>query len=506
MSEVSNANLGGVLTALGIDGKFLENGELKTFPLVERGQIVDSIVSEKLARGQWSRVVEMIYGGLGNAGALFDGDRDELKKNIVESASRDKKSKDIDCSIEKILVDSGEVNLLLDLAVNLDSMNYENFHGLHRYFSQAERIGEFDKIVGRKAVEEGRYSIALAYFKRASGNDGITELFDLLIENPFSGRKSFISDGKSVLEEIASYDPELKEERLALIVRNGLDGRGVSPATALKLSKDHDITLEGREESRLYDLIVGSIGACDVTRSRDPRLRLLWAKRFASESPKEAYDIFVNHGYEGGELKSALLSGLIAKKERYSYETRLDVSKVKPDHLRLVYEQVPLEVKVRIARVLEDKAKLKDLSEKFLEKRDHDKAYRLLVEGEGDLESDDANSLRGQLIDEGINGNYVSIHIGRGDKAGMRQAYDVLMRKRGKKRQDCLEEAYKFALRMENESLVQRARKAMVKVDSVWALGKFRGDSVGVDYVVGLVSKEQGVDLDTVKPFAEKYL
>ena len=53
MTDTQTPNLGGALTALGLEDKFLANGELTNFPLLERGRLANAIIDEKLKAGKW---------------------------------------------------------------------------------------------------------------------------------------------------------------------------------------------------------------------------------------------------------------------------------------------------------------------------------------------------------------------------------------------------------------------------------------------------------------------
>ena len=57
MTVIQKSNLGRALTILGLEDKFLSNGELSNFPLLERGKIANDIISEKLNHGRWEKVV-----------------------------------------------------------------------------------------------------------------------------------------------------------------------------------------------------------------------------------------------------------------------------------------------------------------------------------------------------------------------------------------------------------------------------------------------------------------
>ena len=96
------------------------------------------------------------------------------------------------------------------------------------------------------------------------------------------------------------------------------------------------------------------------------------------------------------------------------------------------------------------------------------------------------------------------------DKKGMAEAYDTLIRTDKGKRTDNLRHAYEIALNLGDENKTQRAREEIVAISPEWAIHNFtsqtRGnDERGLDYVLGVVASEHGVEQEELKRFVEKY-
>src|SRR3989344_6485389 len=123
-------NLGRAITRLGLEDKFLANGELSRFPLADRGTIANEIIAEKLRLGRWQSVIKMMYGGLGKADALYEGDREELKASILKSAMENPGSglEYPKGEIIDVLRRAGEADLLFRLATLMPNLKYGHFN------------------------------------------------------------------------------------------------------------------------------------------------------------------------------------------------------------------------------------------------------------------------------------------------------------------------------------------------------------------------------------------
>ncbi|MCX6750526.1 MAG: hypothetical protein NTZ83_03640, partial [Candidatus Pacearchaeota archaeon] len=233
MEEKKDSSLGKALTMLGLEDQFLSNGELSNFPLAERGKIANDIISEKLRRGRWETVIEMIYGGLGKADALYDGDRNKLRGDIVNSAVEDSK-------------------LMTKLP-----LRYEEFAEIRDYKLNPKHDAEKERILdntqGKLAFAEQKYNDALAYFTRAGNQEAIDKVFEIAL-NPKRVYTSGINI--SLAEEAALSNPDKKESRLKKIVL-GYSPGSANPLPAYQLMKKHNIKLSPEENEFLIRKIAG---------------------------------------------------------------------------------------------------------------------------------------------------------------------------------------------------------------------------------------------------------
>lgn len=247
--EVSN--LGKALTELNLEDKFLSNGNLSNFPLMERGEIAKDIISEKLKRGRWQTVVQMIYGNFGNANALFEGDREALKKDIVRSAVErpvSHISTYFGDDVIKTLVKAGEEDLMFNLATNIPYLDYDNFIGVVRnideiYFKDSEqgsqRSHTFHNLAGKKALEEEKFYDASVHFNKIDDLDGVSQVFDAARDH----KKTSLG----TLEEIALNDPSQKDDRLKEIVLGSIPNKDINPLKTYKLFKKHRVNLTPKD-------------------------------------------------------------------------------------------------------------------------------------------------------------------------------------------------------------------------------------------------------------------
>ncbi len=81
-------NEGRLLAALSLEHRVLANGVLPNSKLIERVSLVKGIITGLLERGQWNEVVRLVYQDGSPARALFDGDWDGLRKDILASVTK----------------------------------------------------------------------------------------------------------------------------------------------------------------------------------------------------------------------------------------------------------------------------------------------------------------------------------------------------------------------------------------------------------------------------------
>lgn len=519
-----NANLGRALVSLGLEDQFLANGELSKFPLVERGKIANDIISEKLRTGDWPTVIKMMFGGFGKAEALYEGDIEQLKEEIVKSAKENPRR--IDKDVVKALSEKEENDLIFRIATSTPNIEYKLFSEIicdisNSYFTDPEKGKERCRILhtvaGQKALDEKHYSSAFYHFELAEDEQTLKGLFDIILPN---------SHDEELLEKAALKDPGKKESRLKLAVlscikkEEGLDPLsefikreegGLDPLSAFKLYRKHNVKLTKEELKKLNKKVVKKASRFDLeTKLKSEKgITLLWAKEHAIDEPRAAYQIFAAQGYEGNELTKTVISGL--KLENWHNEERvLDEGEIKPEHLRKSYLKAPFEVKIKIAEHLKDISKLQKLSAEALGNKNLREAYRLWVAGKGDLEGEYIGDIRNKLIEECIKENCGYLCIENSDKPGKIQAYDAVMQaaQNTEKKEDkfwYLKKSYDIARDIGDEARTQRVREQMVSLDSRQSLSKFRSkpDEKGVDYVLDLIASQSGTDKSQLRRIVE---
>ena len=219
------SNLGRALTRLGLEDRFLSNGELSNFPLVERGAIANGIIAEKLRLGRWQSVVNMMYGGFGKADALYEGDRIELRESILNSAREHSDTDYARREAVEVLAKAGEADLLLRLATVLPDLKYQDFSDMtgrikSSFFNDPEfgpqRAQILHQTAANKAFSEKKYESAFLHFSEEKDNDGIGRVFDSVLSHEGG------SYSEDLLEKIALSDPAQKDNRLKRVVSGSI--------------------------------------------------------------------------------------------------------------------------------------------------------------------------------------------------------------------------------------------------------------------------------------------
>lgn len=516
MAEKDLTNLGKALAVLGLEDKFLSNGELSNFPLVERGRIANGIISEKLKLGRWQSVVQMIYGGFGKADALYEGDRDELRDGIVRSATEQSTPTHFGRETLDALSKAEENDLLFRLATANPSLDYDRFDAITlkinpSYFKDPEkgdqRKQKLHKTAADKAIKEGKYFSAFNHFTRVDDYDGIGEVFEAILAS------ADIRSSGELLEQIALRDPAQRDMRLKKIVLSSIsdEEKGLNPLVALKLSKKHNVVLSPKEKVALQERVAESTSRYDVESklSDDLEERLLWAKKHSEEEPRAAYGIFTQQGFDGASVITAIQAGLNTNYQ--NKERALETSEVSETHLKRAYKTAPFDVKVKIASYLKDSDELQKLSRQAQENGDLNSAYHLWVNGGGSLMGEYIDGIRTALINECIENNLgIPSFLERSDKRGIAEAYDTLMQTNKGKRTENIRHAYEIALDLDDEEMVQRAREEIVAISPEWAIRNFtsqtRGnDEKGLDYVLGVVAIQHGVERVELRRLFRKF-
>ncbi len=518
-------NIGIALTVLGLEDKFLSNGELAKFPLMQRGRMTNGIISKKLALGRWVSVVELIYGESGKADALYDGDREKLKAEIIETAKREPEHWNYSQAI-RALAEKKEDGLIFGLALALP-LKYEDFSATIRgirseFFDDpdegAGRKQTYHRAAAQKALKEKRDSDAFAHFKSINDETGMAAVFDSFIaghEGCFNYNHS-LSDAETFAE---SSDPKVKESRLKKLVSIACSAKNRCSSNslyALDMVKRNNLGLSDAEKKRLYDAVSEASDASELLRKsgdRDPELLLMWAKKHVTRDPLHAYGVFESQKYQGEEVLQAVKAALTSKDgQRRSLDEQSPVSHFSNEHLNAVYAELPFDTRMSIAFHLKDTKKFQALSKEASKAADFDQAYRLWGYGEGNLNGDYAFKLREKLINDAIADGHKWFYP-QNDASGETQAYVAFMAAGNKTNNPSyFKTAYDHARRMNDEPSTQAARVRMVEHSPIWALGIFESsdhrhepDQIGVDYVLGVVGKQTGVAPEKLRAYLDKY-
>ncbi len=551
ITETRIRNLGRAITSLGLEDKFLADGALSDFTLLERAEIANEIISEKLNFGRWESVVQMIWGGLGKADALYDGNKDTLKKGILESAKKqtELKSESSDSCAKSIetLAKKGEYDFIFNLMTSMPNLGYDDFIKMCQYLPAthfegdegAQRKDTLGKVAGEKAMRERKYDSALINFEQVGNEDAIEEIFNEVIKPETKSSRDYSRVG--ILEEIAMRgDHEKREERLRKMFSGYIAGElEMEVVKAFNLFKP--IPLSEGERAALYDAVAKKVSIFELkpresefhggkreAKIQDSELALLWARKHAEKDPDDAYSIFLEQGYTGEEVLTAVVTGItLNERGREKHSNGLDLEDIKPEHLREVYAVLPFNLQIRVSQHLKDKTELARLSQVAKTQGDFRNAYDLWVSAGNGFEGEYMDSLRQTLIRKEIEEN-LKENFGRPsfyfldglDSRGHTQAFDALMEvAQGERRDIFLSAAHDLAYKHDSEGRLERVRQEMVSLDLNWALRIFKrekymsgtetkkmSDPVGFDYALGIVAEKTGVKKEQLSPLIEKYL
>ncbi len=510
-------NLGRALTALGLEDKFLSNGELTKYPLVTRARIADEIISEKLRVGKWQGVVDMIWGGFGKADALYEGDRQQLREEIVKSAATH--GGEIEGKTLDTLKRAKEDELLFSLATSMP-LSYDDFSSLahhidrKNYFEDPQkgpaRSRAFEEMAADKALKEENVSYALSHLKDLKDSKRIGDLFNRVLKEDFPFNYS-------LLEDMALSDPVHREERLGKLRSQPLSEDMIEkrPLDVYNFVKSHRINVAPQQMALLEESVAQKAEHYQIGRDfkDNERIRLLWARNHAQTNPAVAYEILREQDSEGTQVIDAVIAGLA---ESHSmYPPSLSPNGISPEHLRRAYSSAPFEVQKTIAYQLKDRQALTALSEEANKLNKLRDAYSLWVAAGGDLEGKYIRDIREKLIKRSLDENYGYMHfLSREDAPGKVEAYEALMEQDGEQRENYVRHAYEIALELKDNARIKKAREELVEINPRGALfslargnkreGELR-DKEGFDYVLSRVASQYGTNEKELRSVVEKY-
>ena len=112
----AKVNEGRVIAALSLEQRVLANGVLPNSPLMERVSLVKGIVTGLLEQGKWNDAVRLMYQDGSPARALFDGDWEGLRKEIIASVQKPSRQRYMGDNVAELLLKHDEAELLYTIA------------------------------------------------------------------------------------------------------------------------------------------------------------------------------------------------------------------------------------------------------------------------------------------------------------------------------------------------------------------------------------------------------
>lgn len=525
------SGLGKALVQLNLDENFIYSGKISKFPLSQRTEIINEILSEKLDKGKWESVIDLFYSPKSKINQLYEDSPKQLNQKILDSAikSSPKKGKmSLDHYLISTLIDAKEQELLFNLATNLP-LEHEKLSEISSfitspdYFNQKnfslEKRTKLINTLGKSALETSNYKEALQCFLQTGNQDGIEEFFSKKFN-----REEAPYVNISLLEAAATSDPEKQENRLNQVAM-GFKFNSVSPIDAFNIKKKYDLGLPSWIDGDLAKSI-SKLGKYELEHNfpeNEPHLKVKWAEEHLTEEPRLAYMILKEHEPKHPKISQSILAGL-----SYYYDPSSDKNKEKllrPEEInesdlkqfRKNNPSIPFNIEIGLARYLKDKEELLSLGRSAERQNDFSNAYRLFLEGGGNTNDEYVKWLRQKIIQENFKaGSFNSLFVFHSDKEGLSQAYEHISQHFNlesdlDKKKVYLKEMYSLADSLSNEHKLDETRKLMASTDPSWALRYFSyssknhfSDKKGIDYVLSYVSKSTGFDKNTLEGLLDK--
>jgi len=530
--ESEESNLGNAIVNLNIEDSYLANGELNQLGLDQRVEVVNQMISRKLELGRWESVIQMVYGDLGKAGALFRDPIETLNQRIIDSAVKHHGGECLDGKVVDTL-SKEQGDFLLKLASSLPSLDRGGFCETaykmwDSYFEDTEKGGQrkktFHEIAGQKALAEKDYFSAAKDFEAAEDRDNLGLVLETILSS--ENRDEYPLE---LIDMVGRHFPERGEELLRERILSHSTENGISAKSAYELARDCHVKLTKEQQQRLDSYLADSLSEKELKGHKywfGCDFKLLWAKKHRKDNPRAAYRIFTDIGcsgrlepYEGKEVLEAVVEGLrlgLEGEDRLLGALHPGSSKalypgnIQREHLEAVYDKLPFNTRFAIAEHQDDKDKLMKLSREAEEKGNHQIAYNIWIKAEGSLDDAFFKQVRGEIIKQGLDPKetYFKGHLDSRDIAGRQEVCDAFMRRRSTEN---LRIAYNFAKSINDEQRTQKARQKIVARGPREAYRFFQGfsqrerDETGIDLAVAVIAKEQGVSAEQLKPLVEKY-
>jgi len=522
-------NEGRFLSALSLKEQVLADGVLPNSQPLERFSLVKGILTGLLEQGRWQEAVKRVYTDGSIVRGLFDGNWEEFRQGVLESAKR-KGDRSLNQETIDLLLKHKESSLLYQLITELpideqtvaDLLRDSNpdFYR-HKYnqfeVSEQQRRQAYSLLGQRKLKEKGEgskwpeYRKVFEYFAEANDREAMVSLYQTLLDHI---RKEDIYIGEDdihLLITTAEFNKEKAPERAEQIVSALLQKLGLADTWnkaaqyIYDLTKKYQVALSPQDRLTVMTTLAQIITEWGQKRMEDPELSLLWAQLRAKEFPSKAYAIFQKQNYRGPEVLTAVKSGLELHQGYYL----LKPNAIRNEDLQAVYPTMSLEIQVDIARHWKDQERLRELSKKFPAKvSDFWKgysfltvAYSLWLEGNGEKDDPHFRHMRTALIEKELSGTHPSFaFLGPDDQVGRREAFNKALNVSPAT-------AYKLALSIEDETMLQQARQGVVARNPVEAFRYFQGvekDPVGIQLALAALEQVYKIPRSRIEQYLEQ--
>ena len=494
----AKVNEGRLIAALSLEQLVLANGVLPNSPLMERVSLVKGIVTGLLEQGQWNDAVRLVYQDGSPARALFDGDWEGLRKDILASVQKPQRFHYIGDKVAELLIKHDEAGLLYDIAciLPLETKEFKNIMEMVDSKLPQQQMKDGYNTLAVRAQEQQKFGEAYAYYQKAENTEAVDWLYQNLFEH-------FVPVYLDTLLTIAEETNTTLNSRVAQTVYAVLQkpellqfSRDASRRLT-NLVREHKIALSTSRDDMLKDALVSKFALYELKdiAGEDPSFSLRWAKSHAQSDPKDAYGVFKSRKYVGPEVATAVQQGLINNKKHDHYQG-LAPTQIEESHLRQTYDSLSLECKVTVAVHLKDSALLQDLSRQYKRQKkvgSIETAYRLWIMGDGDQQDPYVEGLRSAMIEKELKDAHQSAGLFLPeDKVGNRHWYLEMIQ-----RDPTV--AYGIAKRIDDSALISEVRILMVKKSPLDALHKFQShrhedtDVVGVNMALDALARQYNV-------------
>jgi len=360
-----------------------------------------------------------------------------------------------------------------------------------------ERMKERYNILAASAEQHRDFARAYTYHQRTENTEAVDTLYTTLLRD--------LPDGDLNLLLTIAHETNTKENSRAAQTVYAV----LQKPELLRFSRDtlrrftnfvheHKVALSTSQDDLLKDALVSKLALYELREMRhdDENLPLRWAKSHAESSPKDAYGVLKRRKYWGPEVAIAVQKGLMNREEKHDHYQGLAPAQIEEPHLRQVYEQLSLELKVNVAAHLKDNALLQDLSREYSrQKKDGSigTAYRLWIWGQGDQQDPYVGGLRSAMIKKELKDTHQSAGLFLPeDKVGNRHWYLNMIQRDSTV-------AYDIAKRIDDLALISEVQILMIKKSPLDALHKFQShrqedtDAVGVNMALDALAQQYGV-------------